>query len=59
VLLDGFDVIKDIYWVKDSQNRWVQWDREAALNVEASTIDGDGLKSLFALGCFVLRCAGN
>ena len=59
VLLDGFDVIKERYWVKDSQNSWVQLDREGAINVEASTVEGDGLQTVFALGCFVLRCARN
>ena len=56
-LLEGFNVLKDAYWVKDSQNRWVQWDRETALNVEAITLDGDGQRSLYALGCFVLKLA--
>ena len=55
-LLRGFQVIDEACWVKDSQNRWVQWDRATALNVEAFTLDGDGQRSLYALGCFVLRC---
>ncbi len=54
-LLDGYIVQKEAFWVKDRENRWVQADKETALNFEASAGSWDPLQNVYALGCFVLR----
>jgi len=54
-LLDGYLVEKEVFWVKDQENRWVQTDKETALNFEASAGSWDPLQNVYALGCFVLR----
>jgi len=57
-LLEGYVVEKEVYWAKDSQNRWVMCDKERALNFEASAGSWDPLCNVYALGCFVLRRVG-
>jgi len=54
-LLEGYAVEKEIYWVKDEQNRWVVSDKETALNMKTSVGSWDPLQNVYALGCFVLR----
>lgn len=54
-LLDGYVVEKEAFWVKDQENRWVQTDRETALDFEASAGSWDPLQNVYGLGCFVLR----
>ena len=54
-LLNGYTVDKEVFWVKDSQNRWVMSDKETALNFKASAGTWDPLQNVYALGCFVLR----
>lgn len=54
-LLDGCAVEKEAFWVKDEKNCWILCDRETALSFEASAGSWDPLKSIYALGCFVLR----
>ncbi|HOT90771.1 MAG TPA: DUF268 domain-containing protein [Anaerolineae bacterium] len=54
-LLDGYTVEKQVFWVKDRENRWVQADKETAWNFEASAGSWDPLQNAYALGCFVLR----
>lgn len=54
-LLDGYIVEKEVFWVKDQENRWVQADKGTALNFEASAGSWDPLQNVYALGCFVLR----
>jgi len=55
LLLEGYIVEKEAFWVKDRENRWVQADRETALDFEASAGSWDPLQNVYALGCFVLR----
>jgi len=55
LLLEGYIVEKEAFWVKDRENRWVQTDRETALDFEASAGSWDPLQNVYALGCFVLR----
>lgn len=47
-LLEGFEVEKNEYWVKDKHNRWVMVPEEQALKSEPQ-------ERLYGLGCFVLR----
>jgi SAM-dependent methyltransferase len=50
-----FQVLKEFYWVKDSQNRWVFSTRETALDFQPRNDPNDGHGCSYALGCFVLR----
>jgi SAM-dependent methyltransferase len=54
-LLSGFVLEREMFWVKDAENRWVQCDEETALSFEASAGSWDPLRNVYALGCFVLR----
>lgn len=54
-LLDGFEVQKEMFWVKDSENRWIVSDKEAALQFQASGASSDPSLVIYGLGCFVLR----
>jgi len=54
-LLSGYLVEKEVFWVKDQKNRWVQSDKETALSFKASASSFDPLQNVYALGCFVLR----
>lgn len=54
-LLSGFVLEREMFWVKDAENRWVQCDGETALSFEASAGSWDPLRNVYALGCFVLR----
>lgn len=50
-LLRGYQVEEEQYWVKDDQNRWIMVDRPTALGRQPE-------RSLYGLGCFVLRKVG-
>ena len=54
-LLEGYEVEKEDFWVKDNQNRWVTADKDTALNITALAGSWNPLKNIYALGCFVLR----
>jgi glycosyltransferase involved in cell wall biosynthesis/2-polyprenyl-3-methyl-5-hydroxy-6-metoxy-1,4-benzoquinol methylase len=54
-LLEGYVVEKELFWVKDQENRWVQGAKDAALNFEAFAGSWDPMQNVTALGCFVLR----
>jgi hypothetical protein len=54
-LLKGFVVEKEIYWIKDNENRWVMCDRHSALGFKPSVIGSNPLKTAYALGCFMLK----
>jgi len=56
-LLRGYTVEKEVFWVKDSRNRWIMSNKETALNFKASAGSWDPLENVSALGCFVLRRA--
>jgi len=55
LLLAGYIVEKELFWVKDRQNCWIQTDKETALSLQTSALSSDPLKNIYALGCFVLR----
>jgi len=57
-LLEGYTVEKEMYWTKDSQNRWVLCDKAIALSVRASAGSWNPLQNVYALGCYVLRKLG-
>jgi hypothetical protein len=54
-LLDGFEVQEEMFWVKDSENRWFASDKESALRFPASGNSTDPSLVLYGLGCFVLK----
>jgi SAM-dependent methyltransferase len=54
-LFSPFQVIKESYWVKDSENRWAFATRKDALDFEPRNDPNDGHGCSYALGCFVLR----
>lgn len=53
-LLKGYKVEKEVFWVKDIQNRWVLAERKTALNFKAKAGSWNPLKNVYALGCFNL-----
>ncbi len=55
-LLVSYEVEREVFWVKDNQNRWVLADRDTALDLVASAGSWNPLRNIYALGCFVLRC---
>jgi len=55
LLLKGYTVEEQTFWVKDSKNDWIECDRDSALRFQASAGSWDPLRSVYALGCFALR----
>jgi SAM-dependent methyltransferase len=53
-LFASFRVVKESYWVKDGNNRWVAATRQAALDFQPRNDPNDGHGCSYALGCFVL-----
>jgi SAM-dependent methyltransferase len=51
-LIDGYNIEKEEYWVKDRQNRWVLSRKQTALDFQAKW---DSNEKVYALGLFVLR----
>jgi SAM-dependent methyltransferase len=58
LLLKGFSVKKEEFWVKDSANKWVAVKRAEALGREAFAGSWNALKNYYGLGCFVLKPSG-
>jgi len=54
LLLEGYTVEKESYWVKDNKNQWVLSNGDVALSFKASAGSWDPLENVYALGCFVL-----
>ncbi len=54
-LLEGYSGVKDDFWAKDSDNRWVMVDKDAALSFKAASRSSDPKENIYALGCFVLH----
>jgi glycosyltransferase involved in cell wall biosynthesis len=55
LLLEGFTVEIEEFWIKNAENRWIQCDRETALRFKAFAGSRDAMQNIYALGCFVLR----
>jgi hypothetical protein len=55
LLLQGYSIFKEEYWTKDERNRWIQTDRETALEFQASAGSFNPLENVYGLGCFVLK----
>jgi SAM-dependent methyltransferase len=54
-LFAPFRVVKECYWVKDAQNRWVGSTREAALGFQPRHDPSNAHGCAYTLGCFVLQ----
>jgi SAM-dependent methyltransferase len=54
-LFERFEIMKEVYWTKTSENRWAQSSREAALDFAPVYHARDPHACAYALGCFVLR----
>lgn len=54
-LLHGFELEIEAFWMKDKSNRWQRCNRDVALAVQPLTRPRDPVRSVYALGCFVLR----
>lgn len=54
-LFAPFQVVKESYWVKDPNNRWVPSTRDTALNSQPVYNSVDACWCLYALGGFVLK----
>ena len=57
-LFAPFQIIKESFWTKDGDNRWVSSTREAALGFQPVYNPSDPHACVYALGCFVLRKKG-
>ena len=55
LLLEGYTIENESYWVKDNKNQWILSTRAAALSFKASAGSWDPLENVYGLGCFVLR----
>lgn len=47
-LLKGWEIIKEEFWIKNEQNRWIQAGKDVALNIKTA-------RHYYGLGLFVLR----
>ncbi len=57
VLLSGYQIEEEVYWMKRADNRWYVADREAALLYAPTSHPTRAVACSYALGCFVLRGA--
>ena len=55
LLLEGFVVEKEVFWVKDEKNRWRLCDRIHALQFDSAVGSWNPRENITALGCFVLK----
>jgi len=55
MVLEGYAIEKETFWVKDDQNRWTPAEKEIALSFKASVKSWNPFKNVYALGCFVLH----
>ncbi len=53
-LVAGFEVTKEIYWVKDGRQQWAAAGRAEALDFAPTADYRQVMRSQYALGCFVL-----
>ena len=54
-LLQGFDILEQLFWVKNNENIWLPADREAALAYIPAGDGSDPTHCSYALGCFILK----
>jgi len=54
-LLQGFEIIEQLFWLKNSENLWLSADRDAALAYVPTGDHTDPSSCSYALACFILR----
>lgn len=54
-LFAPFKICKELYWIKDSANRWVPCEKEPALSFQPVFDAADPHGCAYTLGCFVLQ----
>jgi hypothetical protein len=47
LLISDYKVLKEVFWIKDSKNRWITSSKQKALSFKTSNY-------FYNLGCFVL-----
>jgi SAM-dependent methyltransferase len=58
-LLSGFVIERELFWIKDKENRWIETDRSTALDFIPGVHPVDPHQCSYALGGFVLRKNGS
>ncbi len=54
-LFQSFEVVREVFWIKNEANRWVSCTPNEALTFEPRNDEADPHRCAYALGCFVLR----
>lgn len=54
-LIEGYQIEKEAFWVKDNQNRWALVNRDIALDFRADAGSLNPLRNIYGLACLVLR----
>lgn len=54
-LLQGFEVVEQLFWAKNSENCWLPADRGAALAFVPTSNRADPASCSYALACFILK----
>ncbi len=54
MLLEGYRIQEEAYWVKKTGNRWLVSSREEALDYRADVNSRSPLRNTYALGLYVL-----
>jgi len=55
LLLKGFSVIEETFWIKNEKNQWIQTDRKHAVAQKAFAGSWNPLKNYYGIGGFVLK----
>lgn len=55
ILLKGYRVDEESFWVKNQDNRWVSCSKETALDFKSQVASRRPFRGIYALGCFLIR----
>jgi SAM-dependent methyltransferase len=58
LLLAGFRVLEETYWIKGEDNIWVRGSRAAALGTQTYAGSWNPLRNYYPIGCFLLQKTG-
>jgi hypothetical protein len=53
-LIDGYQIEKEAFWLKNDKNQWQSVERADALNFRTAAGSWNPLRNIYALACFVL-----
>jgi len=54
-LVQGYEMVRSSFWIKEEENRWIPSNRQTALGYEAYADLANPSNCTYALGCFVLH----